>query len=166
VATLGRGAAAPATRSPSDGRGANRSAPAAPARPDEGEPGPLFLVAAYTVLLVAGVTAGLLGAFLLTAGPRIGGTLVLPVGILLALVLHPLTVFAGLRLTGTRAGTLTPLVGWSMVVLPLSSGTTEGDVVLAGTPLTLVYLFLSVLTFGLASFRTRPTRGQSARGRG
>lgn len=139
------------------------SSSAAPARPDEGEPGPLFLVAAYFVLVVAGATAGLLGTFLLSAGPRVGTTLVLPVGLLLALVLHPLAVLAGLWMTGSRAGTLAPLVGWSLVVLPLSAGTTEGDVVLPGTSLTLLYLFLGVLTFGVASFRTRPTRGQSAR---
>jgi hypothetical protein len=135
---------------------------AAPTRPDADEPGPLFLVLAYTVLLVAGITAGLLGAFLLSAGPRPGGHLVLPVGLLLAVVLHPLSVLAGLLLTGSRAGTVTPLVGWSMVVLPLASGTAEGDVVLPGTTLSLVYLLVGVATFGVPAFFARPTRGRSA----
>lgn len=129
--------------------------------PDEGEPTPLFLVAAYTVLLVSGIAAGLLGAFLLSAGPRAGGHLVLPIGLLLAVVLHPAASIVGLVLTGTRAGTVTPLIGWSMVVLPLSSGTSEGDVVLPGTTLSLAYLLIGVLGFGLAAFFTRPTRGRT-----
>lgn len=135
---------------------------AAPARPTEDEPGPLFLVAAYVVLLLAGVVAGLLGAFLLTAGPRAGGHLILPVGLVLALVLHPLTVVAGLWTTGSRAGTLTALVGWSVVVLPLSSGTTEGDVVLPGTTLSLAYLAVGVAAFAVPAFLAHPTRGRSA----
>lgn len=126
------------------------------------EPGPLFLVLAYTVLLVAGITAGLLGTFLLSAGPRAGGHLVLPVGLLIALVLHPLSVLAGRLLTGSRVGTLTPLIGWAIVVLPLSSGTAEGDVVLPGTALSLVYLLVGVVAFGIPAFFVRPTRGRSA----
>jgi hypothetical protein len=139
---------------------------AAPARPDEGEPGPLFLVAAYAVLFVFGATAGLLGSFLLSAGPRIGATLALPVGLVLALVLHPLAGYLGHLLTATRAGILTPLVGWAAVVLPLSVGTSEGDVVLPGNTLSLIYLVLGVLMFGVPAVVTRPTRGRSAWPRG
>lgn len=109
-----------------------------------------------------GFTAGLLGAFLLSAGPRVGTTLVLPIGLLIAVILHPLAGYVGLLLTGTRAGTLTPLIGWSMVVLPLSSGTAEGDVILPGSALSLVYLLVGVLTFGVIGVVTRPTRGRSA----
>jgi hypothetical protein len=114
------------------------------------------------VLVVAGITAGLLGVFLLPAGPHVGGHLVLPVGLVLALVLNPLSVLAGLLLTGSRAGTVAPLVGWAAVVLPLASGTAEGDVILPGTTLSLIYLFVSVLTFGGPAFFARPTRGRSA----
>ena len=110
---------------------------------------------------MAGITAGLLGTFLLPAGPRPSGHLVLSVGLVLALVLHPLSVLAGLLLTGTRAGTVTPLVGWAVVVLPLASGTAEGYVALPGTTLSLVYLFVSVVTFGVPAFFARPTRGRS-----
>jgi hypothetical protein len=142
---------------------ASDARPAAPVRPVEDEPGPLLLVPAYVVLLAAGIVAGLLGAFLLSAGPRTGGGhLVLPVGLVLALVLHPLAVGAGLLITGSRAGTLTPLVGWSMVVLPLSSGTSEGDVVLPGTTLSLAYLAVGVAAFAVPAFLVRPTRGRSA----
>lgn len=135
---------------------------AAPTRPEQDEPGPLFLVVGYAVLLIAGVTAGLLGTFLLYAGPRVSGHLVLPVGLLIALVLHPLSVFAGLVITGSRAGTLTPLVGWAVVILPLLSQTAEGDVILTGSALSLAYLLVAVVAFGAPAFFVRPTRGRSA----
>jgi hypothetical protein len=148
------------TRTAAPRPSATRSA--APARPVEDEPGPLFLGAAYVVLLIAGITAGLLGAFLLSSGPRSGAHLLLPVGLLIAVVLHPLTVVAGSVLTGSRAGTVTALVGWSMVVLPLASGTAEGDVVLPGTTLSLVYLAVGVVAFAVPAFLVHPTRGRMA----
>jgi hypothetical protein len=136
-----------------------------PTRPREDEPGPAFLLAAYVVLLLFGMVLGLLGVFLLLAGPRIGDTLVLPVGLVIAVVGHPLAAFLGLRTAGTRAGTLTPLIGWSVVVLPLSSGTAEGDIALPSSFLSISYLLVGVLAFGVASFLSRPTRGPSSLGR-
>jgi hypothetical protein len=126
------------------------------------EPGQLFLAASYLVLTLFGIVLGLFGIFLLAAGPRVGTTLVLPVGLLVAVVGHPVAAVLGLQLTGTRAGTVMPLLGWSIVVLPLSSGTSQGDVVLPGSLLSIAYLLVSVVTFALAVLRTRPTRGRTA----
>ena len=142
---------------------AGRPAAVPATRPrDEDEPGPLFLVPAYAVLLILGATLGVLGSFFLAAGPRSGGTLLLPVGLLIALIGHPVAVLLGLWTTGTRAGTLTPLIGWSMVVLPLSVGTAEGDVILPGNTLSIGFLLVGLTTFGVTAFLTRPTRGQTA----
>jgi hypothetical protein len=126
------------------------------------EPSPAFLAVAYAVLLVLGAVLALLGTFLLAAGPRSGATLVLPVGLLIAVVGHPVAGWLGLRLTGTRAGTLTPLLGWCLVVLPLSSGTSGGDVVLPSSLLSIAYLLLGIGAYGLVALVTRPTRGRSA----
>jgi hypothetical protein len=128
---------------------------------DEGEPGPVFLVLAYLVVGLLGIVLAVLGVFLLPAGPRVGSTLVLPVGLAIAVVGHPLAALAGLWTTGTRAGMLTPLIGWALVVLPLSSGTAEGDVALPGTTLSVVYLLVAVLAFVAPVFVTRARRGRS-----
>lgn len=133
--------------------------------PEDPEPSPLFLVAAYVVVFLLGVVLALLGTFLLAAGPRIGSTLVLPIGLVIALVGHPLAGWIGLRLTGTRAGTLAGLVGWSVVVLPMSSGTREGDVVLPSSLLSIAFLLVGIGSYGLFAFLTRPTRGMAAAGR-
>jgi hypothetical protein len=136
---------------------------AAPSAPDE--PGRLFLVASYVVLVLLCAVLGLLGTFLLAAGPHLGKTLALPIGLAIAVFGHPAAAYLGLELTGSRAGTLAPLAGWSLVVLPLSSGTAEGDVVLPGNLLSIAYLMLGVATFGIAAVLTRPIRGRTAIGR-
>lgn len=122
----------------------------------------MFLAAAYAVLLLLGVVLAVFGTFYLAAGPRAGATLVLPLGLLVALIGHPAAGLLGLHLTGTRAGTVTPLLGWSLVVLPLSSGTTEGDIVLPGTLLSILYLLVGVAGYGIVAVVTRPRRGKSA----
>jgi hypothetical protein len=171
VAAPGR---ATASTSRSRGRARNpqgpvsAAAPGSAARPghEQEEPSPGFLAAAYTVLFLLGVVLGLLGTFLLAAGPRSGGTLVLPIGLAIALVGHPVAGWLGLRITGTRAGTLTPLLGWCVVVLPLSSGTPNGDVVLPSSLLSILFLLVGIGTFGVVALLTRPTRGRSASLRG
>ncbi len=126
------------------------------------EPGPLFLAASYAVLFLLGVVLALLGTFLAPAGLRVGGHLVLSIGILVALVGHPIAGLLGLTLTGTRLGTLTPLLGWALVVLPLSSGTAQGDVVLPGTATSIAYLLVGAASYGAVAVFTRPTRGRAA----
>jgi hypothetical protein len=159
VASKGRGAQA--TRTTTTAVPAAGSA--TPARPDSAdEPGSLFLVASYAVLLLLGVVLAVLGVFLASAGPRVGGHLVLPIGLVIALVGHPIAGVLGLVLTGTRAGTLTPLAGWAAVVLPLSSGTAQGDIVLPGNLLSIGYLLLGAAAYGVVAVFTRPTRGRAA----
>jgi hypothetical protein len=129
----------------------------------EDEPSLPFLVAAYVVLVLLGVVLALLGVFLLAAGPRVGeGTLILPIGLVIALVGHPVAGLLGFRMTGTRAGTMASMLGWVVVVLPLASGTAEGDVVLPGTLLSIAYLMVGVLAFAAVALMTRPTRGRVA----
>jgi hypothetical protein len=152
------------------GRGTASSAVGAPPRSAElpsthtDEPGPLFLAASYLVLFALGVTLALLGAFLLAAGPRAGTTLVLPIGLLITLVGNPVAGLLGLHLTGTRAGTLMPLLGWAVVIIPLSSGTAQGDVILPNSLLAVAFLLVGLLTYGVVGVVTRPWRGRSARG--
>jgi hypothetical protein len=128
------------------------------------EPAPALLVASYLVLFALGLTLALLGTFVLAAGPRAGTTLVLPIGLLIALVGHPVAARLGLFLTGTRAGTLTPLIGWAVVIIPMSSGTAQGDVVLPNSLLAIAFLLVGLLTYGVVAVLTKPWRGRSARG--
>lgn len=161
MAVPGRGTASSAVGS------ATSDAPApgaAAAGPRADEPGRLFLAASYAVLFALGFTLGLLGAFFLAAGPRVGTTLVLPIGLAVALVGHPVAGWLGLYLTGTRAGTLVPLLGWAVVIVPLSSGSAQGDVILPNSLLAVAFLIVGLLTYGVVAVVTRPWRGRSARG--
>jgi hypothetical protein len=157
VAVTGRGAA--------DRRGTTAAPAAARTRSEDDEPSPPFLAAAYTLLFVLGVLLALLGVFLLPSGPRVGTTLVLPIGLAIAVIGHPLSGVLGLLMTGTRAGTLTALAGWAVVVLPLSIGTAQGDIALPATLLSIVYLLVGAATFGVVAFLTHPTRGHVAASR-
>jgi hypothetical protein len=156
VAVSGRGTASSAVDPPP-------SAVAKPGRQAD-EPGPTFLAASYLVLFTLGFTLALLGAFFLAAGPRVGTTLVLPIGLAIAVVGHLAAGWLGLQLTGTRAGTLTPLLGWVVVIIPLSSGTSQGDVVLPNSLLAVAFLLFGLGSYGLVAVLTRPWRGRSARG--
>ena len=104
----------------------------------------------------------LLGAFLLPAGPRSGATLLLPIGLLIAVAGHPAASLLGLRLVGTRLGAFTPAAGWLLTVLLLASPTTEGDVVIPGSGRSVLYLLVGAFAFVVAGSLPRPTRPASS----
>ena len=93
--------------------------------------------------------AGAARRFFSPAGPRVGGHLILPIGLLSRSSCTRCRACRGCSLTGTRAGTLTPLVGWALVVLPLPSGTAQGDVILPGTLTSIAYLLVGAATYGV-----------------
>ncbi len=162
--------------------------PAGKGATSEAPPGSAFLIASYVVLFVGGSVLGILGAFLLpyslssgtsttTAGVGVGAAhlvaasgngqglgQLLSVGIALALVLNPVLSLAGLRMAGTRLAAFTPLVGWLLVVLPLSGSTGDGDLVLPSGLRSVAYLLLGVIAFTAVGVLGRPTRGMTAFG--
>lgn len=153
----------------------------------EAEPGSLFLIAGYLVLLVGGAVLGIVEAFLLpysvssgtsttTAGTGVSSAVhvlaasgngkglgqLLSVGIAMALVANPILSLAGIRIVGTRLGAFTPMVGWLLVVLPLSGTTSDGDLVMPSGLRSVAFLVLGVLAFTAVGVLARPTRGITA----
>jgi hypothetical protein len=89
------------------------------------------LIGAVVLLFVLGATLGVVGAFLIPAGPRIGSVL-LSVGVAVALVGNIVSGLLGTEMTGNRLGAIVPGIGWVVVVLPLGAKRPEGDLVVTG----------------------------------
>lgn len=149
-------------------------------------PSRLFLSASYLVLFVGGGLLGLYGALLLPlaaaspfSAPASGSTgnvalaaqhvsasgsggglgQLLSVGLLIAVVVNPLLSVAGLWTAGTRLAAFTPLAGWLIVVLVLSSKSGEGSNVLPSDLRSVAFLLLGALAFTAVGVLGRPTRG-------
>jgi len=120
-----------------------------------------FLAAAYVVLLLLGAVLGVFGAFLSPAGPRIGGVL-LPVGLVVAVVGNLAAGVLGLHSIGTRLGAAAPAIGWLTVVLPMGSTTPAGDLVLTGSLRSIAFLLLGSLAGAAVPTLGRPDRGVTA----
>ncbi len=150
------------------------------------EPSRLFLGVSYTVLVIGGVVIGVLGAFLLpysagstvVAAPALqpgvdAGRVVaassegsigqlLSLGLLFALIANPALSWAGMRMAGTRLAAFAPLLGWIVIVLWMSAGTTAGDSILGSNLRSGAFLVLGVISFMAVGVLGRPTRGGSA----
>jgi hypothetical protein len=162
---------------------------AADAGKRDGEPGQGFLAASYLMLFVGGVVLGVVGAFLLpysvssgtsttsptggsaglaaahvvaAAGDGKGLGQLLSVGLAVALIANPALSLAGIWTAGTRMAALTPLAGWLLVVLPLSSTTGDGDLVMPSGPRSVAFFLLGALSFMAVAVLARPTRGMTA----
>lgn len=133
----------------------DRSAPAVTA------PTRSFLAAAYVVLLLLGAALGVVGAFLTPAGPRVGGVL-LPLGLVVAVVGNLTAGVLGLRAIGSRLGAAAPAIGWLTVVLPMGSTTSAGDLVLTGSLRSIAFLLLGSLAGAAVPTLGRPDRGVTA----
>ena len=122
-------------------------------------PSAAFVVAAYAVVLLLTVLLTLWGAFLVPF--RLGGVLV-PVSWVLAAGNAGLVV-AGGRLLG-RPGALVPGLVWLGLVSLLQTRRAEGDLVLPGTPVGLVYLLVGALALvvGYAHVSSRPAPDASS----
>jgi hypothetical protein len=117
-----------------------------------------YLLAAYAFLLLAGIGFGVVGAFLVPAGPRIGAVL-LSYGVAVGLVGNAGLSLLGLWLTRTRMGALLLLLGWGPVVIWLGTRRTEGDLILTGRAEAYVFLFAGALAPVAVAVLGRPTRG-------
>lgn len=115
------------------------------------------------LVAVATVEVALLESFLVVLR---AGTVPLPFSVLIALVAHPVLVWAMWRLTASRRALWLPPVLWLAVVLPLGSPRSEGDVIIPGSPLATVVLLVGAaafaLTVGRLLHRSPPTPGQPA----
>jgi hypothetical protein len=112
--------------------------------------------AAYALVLLLTFLLAVWGSFLVPF--RIGGTLV-PVSLLLALLGNVAVGRAGGRLCGTT-GALVPGLLWLGVALTLSSRRAEGDIVVPGSPVGLLFLLTGAIggavAYGMTVTRTRP----------
>jgi hypothetical protein len=113
---------------------------------------------AYALLVLVTVLLALWGAFLVPF--RVGGTLV-PVSWVVAVVGNLALGRAGARLAGS-SGALLPGALWLLIVLVLSSRRSEGDLVVPGTTVGLVFLLAgavaSALAYASAVLRPRAQR--------
>jgi hypothetical protein len=134
--------------------GGGRAASAA----DDGGFSRPYLVAAYTFLLLAGIGFGVVGSFLVPAGPRVGG-LLLSYGVAVGLGGNAGLAVLGLWLTRARMGALLPLLGWGPVVMWLGSRRAEGDLILTGSAEAYVFLFAGAIAPVAVAILGRPTRG-------
>ena len=116
---------------------------------------------AYALLVLVTVLLALWGAFLVPF--RVGGTLV-PVSWVVAVVGNLAVGRAGARLAGS-SGAVLPGALWLLIVLVLSSRRSEGDLVVPGTTVGLVFLLAgavaSAVAYALAVLRPR-TPGDAA----
>ena len=126
--------------------------------PEDGAPGAWSTSErawAYALLVLLTVLLALWGAFLVPF--RVGGTLV-PVSWAVAVVGNLAVGRAGARLAGST-GAVVPGVLWLGLVFTLSSRRAEGDLVVPGTTVGLVFLLAgavaSAVAYGLAVLRPR-----------
>ena len=129
--------------------------------PDGPLQSPLPLLGAVVLLFVLGLVLGIFGALLIPAGPRIGSVL-LSVGVAVALIGNLTSGVLGMEMTGNRLGAIVPGIGWLVAVLPLGAKRPEGDLIVTGD--TKGYAFLlagllsSVLVIALAPLWTARRR--------
>ncbi len=67
-----------------------------------------------------------------------------------------------MRMAGTRLAAFAPLLGWIVIVLWMSAGTTAGDSILGSNLRSGAFLVLGVISFMAVGVLGRPTRGGSA----
>jgi hypothetical protein len=112
--------------------------------PNPPPPSPLPLLGAVVLLFVLGLVLGIFGAFLIPAGPRIGSVL-LSVGVLVAVVGNIVAGVLGTEMTGNRLGAIVPGIGWVVAVLPLGAKRPEGDLVVTGDTKGYAFLLAGLL---------------------
>lgn len=119
---------------------------------------PRLGVVTAVVLALAGVVLGLFGGFLQAwTVPVLGWAA--PVGLVLVLATVVACIRALVHAFGTRRAGVAFFVGWVVVSVLLALPTSEGDIVIAGNPLALVYLFGGVVIGSMAAnlpVRLRP----------
>lgn len=144
---------APAPPAPAAGPG---GPPAAPARRE-----PVLLrVLGGVLVAVAAVWFAVVESFLV---PLRIGSVPFPVCILLAAVGNVLLARLAARWTDTTFGAAIPPVLWLLVVMVLAARRDEGDLVVPGTTVALLFLFVGAVAgaFGVASTisrRVKPVR--------
>jgi hypothetical protein len=113
--------------------------------PDGLTPSPLPLLGAVVLLFVLGLVLGIFGALLIPAGPRIGSVL-LSVGVAVALIGNLVSGVLGVEMTGNRLGAIVPGIGWVVAVLPLGAKRPEGDLIVTGDTKGYAFLLVGILT--------------------
>lgn len=124
--------------------------------PQPAEPGPGEAAASYALVLVLGLLLALWGAFLV---PLKVGTVPVPLSVLVALVGNAALGWCGGRLYG-RVGAAGPGLVWLGVALALGTQRREGDLIVPGSVMGLLFLLVGAVTsavaFGAVRRRARP----------
>lgn len=115
-------------------------------------PDALARAACFALVLLLTVLLAVWGAFLVPL--RVGGVPA-PVGLVLALATVPLGV-AGGRVLGSRLGAALPGAVWLLVGVVLGSRRSEGDLVVTGGTLGLLFLLLGTLGAAVTAGAWRP----------
>ena len=108
----------------------------------------------FALVLLLTVLLAVWGAFLVPL--RVGGVPV-PVGLLLALATVPLGL-AGGRVLDSRLGVAVPGALWLLVGVTLGSRRSEGDLVVTGGTLGVLFLLLGTLGAAMTAGLWRPAR--------
>ncbi|MFF0741395.1 DUF6113 family protein [Streptomyces sp. NPDC004111] len=109
----------------------------------------------YVALFVVGAVTGIAGAL-------VSGLLV-PLGLLLALLAAGCLFYGGTYALGTRTGALAPGLGWTAAVLLGTTGRTEGDALVGGGTGSSVFLLGGIaLAVICATMPQLPQPGTSA----
>jgi hypothetical protein len=120
-----------------------------PAEPSQGE-----VAASYGLVLALALLLALWGAFLV---PLKVGTVPVPVSVLLALVGNAALGWEGGRLYG-RLGAAGPGLVWLAVALSLSTQRREGDLVVPGSVMGLLFLLVGAVASAVALGAARRRR--------
>lgn len=116
------------------------------AAPPDDAPGPGLTYASYALVLLLALLLAVWGAFLV---PLRIGTVPVPVSWVIAVVGNGLLGWAGGRLLG-RLGAAGPGVVWLTVALTAGSQRAEGDLVVPGTVVGLVFLVSGAIASAVA----------------
>ena len=122
------------------------------------EPGPGEVAGSYGLVLALALLLALWGAFLV---PLKVGTIPVPVSVLLALVGNAALGWWGGRLYG-RLGAAGPGIVWLVVALSLSTQRREGDLVVPGSAMGLLFLLVGAVASAVALGAARRRRARPA----
>jgi hypothetical protein len=125
------------------------------------EPGRAFLAGTYTFGVLSGVALALYGVFAVPAGPRLG-TVLLSLGVCLAVVGNVAMALFLRWLAGTRLGATAVLIGWVPTVVLLGTERPEGDLILQATTTGYLFLGLGALAPVVVAVFGQPRRGLTA----
>lgn len=128
------------------------------------EPAPDGLLPSWLAVLsvvVFTAVAALSAAIEVTLVPVRFGTTIVPVSVTLAVVGNIAVPVLSRRAVPRTAAAVLPALAWVATVIALSQARPEGDVLLPGSPSSLVYVTYALLGLGIMAAMVTVVRGQA-----